>query len=346
MYPQLEAALKGLVRLDGIAETLPNAQLLANPFRLREAQASSRIENTIASAEDIALDQADVASTDDSREVRNYLGAMEVALNSSAPLGQWLIKSMHKVLMSGGVRGSDKSPGQYREGQVYIQGERSGFDNAAFVPPPAHEVPPCMDALEKFLREPPGWVPPIIAAALTHYQFETIHPFADGNGRLGRMLIIASLCRGGLLSRPLVYVSPFFDKNREDYFLLLRRVSTEGAWSDWVRFFCTAVAAQADDGVARARRMLDLRRTYADLVTEERSTARLRELTDFLFERPAVRTGDVAQRLGVRVQQAQRYVDRLVEHGILREITGRNYARVFLADGVIQAIESDIEPTA
>jgi Fic family protein len=198
-----------------------------------------------------------------------------------------------------------------------------------------------MDDLEGFLRKPPSWTPAIIAAALAHYQFECIHPFADGNGRLGRMLIVIMLCRSGLISRPLVYVSPYFDKHQEDYFLLLRRVSTEGAWVEWVRFFCAGVAEQARDGLFRARRMLELRQRFADTVTRERASARLREFTDFLFERPAVRSTDVATRLGVRPQQAQRYIDRLVEHGVLREVTGRNYARVYLAQDVVRAIEAE-----
>ena len=341
VYPELEAAVRNLTRLDGIAESLPNPQLLANPFRLREAQASSRIENTIASAEDVALDEAGVSTTDDSREVGNYLRALDAGLKSEAPLGQWLIKSMHAVLMSGGVRGGDKKPGEYRDGQAYIQGARRGFANAAFVPPAADEVLHCMDALEVFLRSPPSWTRAIIAAALAHYQFECIHPFADGNGRLGRMLIVTMLCRSGLISRPLVYVSPYFDKYKEDYFLLLRRVSTEGAWVEWVRFFCVGVAEQAGDGLLRARRMLELRQQFADTITQERASARLREFADFLFERPAVRATDVATRLGVRPQQAQRYIDRLVEYGILREVTGRSYARVYLAQAVVRAIEAE-----
>ncbi|MBN4052493.1 Fic family protein [bacterium AH-315-K20] len=341
VYPDLEDAVQNLTRLDGIAASLPSSQLLANPFRIKEAQASSRIENTIASAEDVALDEAGLATTDDSREVGNYLRALDAGLKSQAPLGQWLIKSMHSVLMSGGVRGAEKRPGEYRDGQAYIQGRRRGFADAAFVPPPAEEVQHCMDHLDHFMRSPPAWAPAIVAAALVHYQFECIHPFADGNGRLGRMLIVMMLCRSGLISRPLVYVSPYFDKHQEDYFILLRRVSTEGAWIEWVRFFCIGVATQARDGVYRAKRMLELRQQFADTVTRERASARLRELTDFLFERPAVRSTDVARRLGVRPQQAQRYIDRLTEYGILREITGRNYARVYIAQDVIRVIEAE-----
>ncbi len=340
VWQSLDAATRGLARLEGTARTLPNEDLLANPFSIREAQASSRIENTIATAEEIGLVAEDEAPRDESREVRNYLTALEQGLASEAPLGAWLLRSMHRTLMTG-VRGEDKFPGDYRATQAYIGGDHPGFDNARFVPPPADRIQLCMDDLDRFIASPPDDLPPLIAIAMAHYQFEAIHPFADGNGRVGRLLISVSLCRYRLIERPLVYPSSFFDAHRSDYYRLLRRVSTHNEWTPWIRFFCQAIETQAEDAIRRAARLLELRKSYIDRVTGKWSPALLRELTDFLFTRPVVRASSVAQRLGVQPQQAQRYIDRLVEHGILTEVTGRSYGRIYAARGILEAIEID-----
>ncbi|USO00122.1 MAG: Fic family protein [Phycisphaeraceae bacterium] len=344
-WAEIEAANVALAGLDGVARTLPNPHLLANPFRIREAQASSRIENTVASAEEIVLTGTDEVTRNEPREVRNYLEALDHGLRSEMPLNQTLLRGMHQILLSSGVRGHDKGPGQYRIGQVYLQGEEEGFEHARFVPPPAEHVQACMDGLDSFLRMSPPPVPRVVSAALAHYQFETIHPFADGNGRLGRMLIILQICRGGLLSRPLIDISSFFDRHRDLYFDLMLRVTLEGRWLDWILFFCRALAHQADDAEKRAAALLELRRDYIELVTEPRASALLRELVDWLFTRPAVRTADVAKRLEIRPQAAQRHVDRLVEKGILTEVTGRNYNRVYVAKRIVGAIELELPQT-
>jgi len=343
-WPDVEAANNALVSLDGTAENLPNPHLLANPFRIREAQASSRIENTIASAEEVALAELGESRSDDSVEVRYYITALEGGLRSEQTLAQPLLRSMHQALLSGGARGADKRPGDYRIGQAYIEGDRKGFSHARFVPPPTEHVQSCMDQLDAFLTQESPAFPRIMQAALVHYQFETIHPFADGNGRLGRMLIILQLCRSGLLRRPLIDISSFLDAHRDTYFDLLLDVSLEGNWLTWIQFFCRGVAHQAREARLRVRVLLDLRREYIDLVTEPRASALLRELVDWLFSRPAIKTVQVASHLGIRHQAAQRHVDRLVEKGILREITGGNYDRTYLAHGIINAIERVVEP--
>lgn len=340
IWPELGAATAALQRLDATAATLTNPHLLSSPFKIREAQASSRIENTIASAEEVAIAGAGGPAADEPREVQNYLLALDEGLASDAPLGEWLLRQLHHRLIEG-VRGGDKSPGAYRKGQAYIQGEERGFPGARFVPPPAPEVPVCMQNLQAFLQTPPPTIPPLLQVGLTHYQFETIHPFADGNGRVGRILIILSMCRIGLISRPLLSISSYFDRHRQTYYDLLLGVSQRGDWEPWLRFFCDAVAVQAEDGASRGQRLLELRRSWLEQVTTPRAPALLREAVDRLFERPAVSARRLAERLEIRPQQAQRYIDRLQSLGILREVTGSQYGRIYVADEIVAAIESD-----
>ncbi len=340
IWPELGAATAALQRLDATAATLTNPHLLSNPFKIREAQASSRIENTIASAEEVAIAGAGGPTADEPREVQNYLLALDEGLASEAPLGEWLLRQLHHRLLEG-VRGGDRNPGELRKGQAYIQGDERGFRNARFVPPPATEVQACMRDLQSFLDAPPEAIPPLVQVALVHYQFETIHPFADGNGRLGRILISLSMCRMGLISRPLLSISSYFDRHRQTYYDLLLGVSQRGEWEPWVRFFCDAVAVQAEDGARRGRKLLELRRSWLEKVTTPRAPALLREAVDRLFERPAVSAKSMAERLNVRPQQAQRYIDRLRSLGILREVTGGQYGRIYVADEIVAAIEAD-----
>lgn len=335
-------AVAGLAAVEQLSRTLPNPHLLANPFRMREAQASSRIENTIASAEEIALAEADQPTQPDAREISNYIRALDHGLSSEQPLGQSLIKAMHAKLLEGGVRGGEKMPGAYRNRQAYIGSRTRGFAGARFVPPPPEHVQPCMDDLERFIREKSQSVPPIIHAALTHYQFETIHPFADGNGRVGRMLIMLQLCRSGLVSQPNFEISSFFDRHRDAYVDLMLAVSLDGSWLEWVRFFCRGVAHQAKEASARAGSLLELRRHYLAMVTEKRTSSLLRELVDWLFTKPVVTNPQIATKLNVRQQASQRHVDRLVELGILTEITEQSRNRVYVCRGLLEVIGSDL----
>lgn len=342
-WKDVERAVAALSGLNKLTTTLPNPHLLVGPFRLREAQASSRIENTIASAEEIALADAGEIARNESVEVRNYILAAEYGLQIDQPVSNTLIKMMHQCLMRGEVRGSDLRPGQYRLSQAYISGEQRGFNNARFVPPPGEHVQSSIDALFRFVHDQSSAFPAVIVAALTHYQFETIHPFSDGNGRLGRMLIQVQLNRAGLMERPIVDLSSFFDRFRQDYYDLLLDVSLKGTWKEWVSFFCRGLAHQALDAEKRALELLDLRRVYMDRVTEPRASALLREFVDYLFTRPAVRTNDVAEHLQIQHNAAQRHVNRLVEKGILEEVTGRSSGRVYIAKEVIRVIEKNID---
>lgn len=334
------AALSGLVKQ---TRTLPNPHLLTGLFRLREAQASSRIENTIASAEEVALVDVGEVSRDESVEVKNYIRATEFALGQEYPISNGLIKSMHQLLMQDGARGSELRPGQYRLAQAYIGGEKKGFEHARFVPPPGEHVQLAMDDLVAFIRDEAVTMPAVMATAMVHYQFETIHPFSDGNGRLGRMLIQVQLNRAGYLERPILDISSFFDRFRDEYYDLLLGVSTQGAWLDWIRFFCRGIAHQAMDAERRADELLALRRDYMDRVTEPRASALLRETVDYLFSRPAIRTNDLAEHLNIKHNAAQRHVNRLVEKQILTEVTGRSSHRVYVAKGVLAVIEREYD---
>jgi Fic family protein len=342
LYPDLSAAETNLARLDGIAATLISPELLLRPLRMREAKLSSQIENTIASAEEIALAEAGRSAVrDEGREVLNYVRALEHGIESPLPLCNRLIREMHAILMQG-VRGQDKGPGEFRRVQNYIARDGARFNEARFVPPPPGEpLEQAMNDLERFMNSTDHRLPWLVATAMSHYQFECIHPFRDGNGRLGRLLVALTLCKSGALSKPLVYVSPYFETHRRDYYDLLLRVSTHGDWYTWIRFFCTAVAWQADDAVWRSRTLCELRDRFRTLVTAKRGAALLLTLVDHLFERPAITNSMVCALLKVTAPTAQRYIDLLVSNGILQEITGSGYGRIYIARAILAVIEAD-----
>lgn len=345
---ELLAAQTHLARLDGSVSELPHPDLLLRPFRLREAKMSSQIEDTFASVEEIALAAADrPAPRDEVYEVGNYLRALDYGLTSDLPLSGRLFTEMHKLLLRG-VRGKDRRPGEFRSIQVMIGDGVRGFAGARFVPPPPGEVlRQCLSDFERFLnpdsdrRGTRTRYPKLIEIAMAHYQFECIHPFSDGNGRLGRLLAAISLCRDGLIRRPLVYVSAYLEQHRQRYYDLLLRVSTDGDWESWVRFFCEAIATQAADAVTRAGRLRDLRQQYIDSVTAKRASTLALRLIDLLFESPVVRATLTAERLGISVRAAQNHVDRLVDKGILEEVTGGTYGRLYVARDILRAVEDD-----
>lgn len=336
-------------RLDGMLGSLPNPDLLLKPFRLREAKLSSRIENTFASVQEIALvDAGAAAPRDEVGEVHNYLRALQVGLESDLPLSVRLFQQMHAALLKG-VRGEEKQPGKLRGRLVCIGDEEHGFARARFVPPPHGEtLERCLGTLEKFLNPDSGYTPAqtprypaLIELAFAHYQFETIHPFNDGNGRLGRLLIPLSACKIGLLSQPVLYVSGYFEQHRSAYYDLLLGVSTHGDWGAWVAFFLRGVASQAADAVVRAGRLRVLREDYLKLVTTKRASALGSRLVDMLFRRPAVTVQSVCSDLGITPPSAQKHISNLDQHGILREVTGGTYGRIWVASGILAAVEAE-----
>lgn len=318
-------AIAAINRLDGHASVLPNPELLWAPLLLREARLSSKIENTVATTEEVALFAAgQTQQRSQVREVHNYLRTMEQGLAAGGPLTLELLRRLHRTLMSG-TDGEAKSPGEFRTGQVFLGDEEAGPARARFVPPPGHLVPECMRELEMYLN-PPHFkeVPdsrldlhPIIRAALVHYQFETIHPFRDGNGRLGRLLIALQLLADRVVERPLVYVSGFFEQDRGRYYDALLAVSTRGAWVEWVRLFCRAVESQSIDALERARALIALKQS---MYSRASGTARahIREVIDYLFRHPIVSAPMVAQGLKIEQRTAMRSLNDLEAMGVVR----------------------------
>lgn len=340
---ELSEADRALGELAGAARSLPNPYLLIRPFTRREAVLSSRIEGTQASLSDLfvfeALGVAD-PQTSDVREVANYVKALEYGLArlNDLPISLRLMREMHERLMEG-VRGEHLTPGEFRRSQNWIGPPGCTLMDAVFVPPPEAEMKEALGELEKYLHAPSP-LPPLVRLALVHYQFEAIHPFLDGNGRIGRLLLTLLLCSGGMLPEPLLYLSAYFEHHRQEYYRLLLAVSQSGAWSEWIVYFLRGVAEQSRDAVKRSNRLLDLWQTYRQQLQSSRSSALSLQLVDELLSSPAVTIGQAARLLGVTPRAAQLNVDKLVTQGILTEITGRQRNRVFVARQIIRIIEA------
>ncbi len=343
-------AMHALAHLGGTARNIPNPHLLIRPFVRREAVLSSRIEGTHATLFDLLLFEAQEETparpprVPDVIEVRNYVRALEYALRrlQDFPLSLRLIRELHERLMTG-VRGDSKSPGQFRRQQVHI-GASAAIEDATYVPPPpGPDMMECLHALEKFLHQP-GDLPALVRIALVHYQFEAIHPFLDGNGRVGRLLISLMLCSEGLLDQPLLYLSAYFERTRRDYYRHLLAVSQQGAWEAWLDYFLQGVIEQSNDAVERSSRLLGLWERYRAELTAARTSTLLLRLLDVLFESPRITVMSAAELLGVTHRTASLHIAKLVDAGILREVTGRERSRVFLSEPIIEAIESPIRP--
>lgn len=338
----VSAADRALGRLAGLGQDMPNPHILIRPFLSREAVLSSQIEGTEASIPDVLLFEVDKKverNVPDVREVVNYIRALEYGLErvKTLPLSLRLIREVHRRLLKR-VRGEQGAPGEFRTCQVHIGPQGAGIEQATFVPAPPSEVPPLMGALERYLHEPSD-LPPVVRLALMHYQFEAIHPFRDGNGRVGRLLISLMLCLDGTLPLPLLYLSAYFHRTRQEYYDQLRRVSQLGTWTNWLTYFARGVASEAMDAVDRARRLKDLQVDYVERIRTARTSALVTKLIEDLIGHPIVNVASVAKTLGVTPHTAQNHIDRLVQAGILREVTGRKRNRLFVADGIIKALE-------
>lgn len=348
--PELVATLseadRALGELAGLGRSLPNPHLLIRPFVRREAVLSSRIEGTQASLSDLyayeAVQLALFEGPPDVREVYNYVRALEYGLErlQDLPLSLRLIREIHARLMEG-ARGEHQTPGEFRRSQNWIGPPGCTLNDAPFVPPPVPEMHEALDAFEKFLHTPSS-LPPLVRLGLIHYQFEAIHPFLDGNGRIGRLLITLLLCAWDLLPEPLLYLSAYFEAHRQRYYDLLLAVSQQGAWEEWLTFFLRGVAVQARDAVIRARRLQDLRERYREQFQTARAAARLLQVVDLLFAQPVLTIGRVAEALGVSFPAARQYVSQLEQVGLLHEITGQARNRVYQADEVLRTIEEPL----
>jgi len=339
----LSDADRAVAELAGVGGMLPNPHLLIGPFLRREAVLSSRIEGTTATAQQLALfEVSGVEQTHDEAEVENYVRALElgVALLQELPLSLRLIRRVHDRLLAG-VRGADKQPGAFRTQQNMIAAWRgqSPFD-APFVPPPVREMEQALHDLEQYLHAPSD-VPLLIRLALIHYQFEAIHPFMDGNGRMGRLLITLVLCAKGYLPQPLLYLSAYFERHRDAYLTHLLRVSQSGTWEEWIAFFLGGVSEQARDAVRRAQRLIALQRAYRDALQSPRGSSLAVKLADSLFATPAMTASLATRLLAVTPRAAQLTIDKLVAARIVRVHPGLSHPRVYVCDDIIEVIHAE-----
>jgi Fic family protein len=323
-----------LARLDGAADTLPNPDLFVYMYVRKEAVLSSQIEGTQASLDDLLEYEAQPlksASVPDVQEVANYVAAMNHGLQrlGTLPVSLRLIREIHGKLLAD-VRGSERSPGEFRRSQNWIGPSGCTLNNARYVPPPVHEMTPALDNLEKFCHIR-GTMPDLIQLGLIHAQFETIHPFLDGNGRVGRLLVTLLLCERGILTKPLLYLSIFFKRRRDEYYSRLQAVRDEGRWEDWLRFFLEGVADVALDATNTARRVLKLRDEHRDLIHNEgrRRTANALRLLDAIFLEPYIDVNHACKICDLSYSNANELVSDLCKLGILQEITGRVRNRMF-----------------
>lgn len=330
----IDRANRALGRLDGLGMLLPDTQLFLYLYIRKEAVLSSQIEGTQSSLSDLLLFESEHAPgvpMDDVVEVSNYVGAVQHGLSrmrGGFPLSLRLIKEMHEVLLSRG-RGSTKQPGQFRTSQNWIGGARPGV--AEFVPPPADQVVRCMGDLERFLHGDPVRTPVLLRAALVHVQFETIHPFLDGNGRLGRLLIPLLLCAEGVLQEPMLYLSLYFKRNRREYYGRLTAVRDNGAWEDWVRFFMQGVAETAEQAVSAARGILGLfDEDRQPLVALGRQASAALRLHEVMKRRPIASIAQLSALSSMSIPSTTQALGNLQRLGLVRETTGRQRGKVFV----------------
>lgn len=331
LHRMAQRASVAIGRLSGVTALLPDSQLFLYSYVRKEAVLSSQIEGTQSSLSELLLFENDAAigaPLDDVTEVSNYVAAMEHGLKRLAegfPLSLRLIKEVHGVLLSKGS-GSEKQPGEFRTSQNWIGGSRPG--NALFVPPPPDQVIECMGALENFLHNHD--VPSLIRAGLAHAQFETIHPFLDGNGRTGRLLVTLLLCHDGVLTQPLLYLSLFLKSHRSTYYELLQRVRTHGTWEEWLDFFLQGVEETANQAADNASRLLQVfQQDRARLHALGRKGASAVKLHDILQKQPVVTVSRLVTKFGFTAPTANTALVVLVDQGIVREITGYRRNRVF-----------------
>jgi len=347
---RFDAALVALGRLDAVMALLPNAALLLHSFVRKEAVLSSQIEGTQSSLADLLLyeiDEQPGVPVDDAREVSRCVAALERGLKKlrgGLPLCTRLMREMHKVLLTHpGGRG--KTPGEVRRSQAWIGSTRPG--NAVFVPPPADAVPECLASLERFLNDEPEPVPPLLKAALAHVQFETIHPFLDGNGRLGRLLIVLQLVADGVLREPMLYPSLFFKTHRALYYELLNEVRLRGDWERWLDFFAEGIEASATQAVATATALLALVNADRDRIADlGRAAASALEVHQALQRQPIATSAALVKATQLTPATVNKSLAHLERIGIVAEITNRQRGRVFSYRRYVDELATELERSA
>ncbi len=346
---RMNEAERALGALAGMAGLLPNPQLLLRSFVNREAVASSRIEGTVTTLDQLLLFEVtpdELATPGDAEEVLNYVRAADFGfaqIKAGYPLSWPLVEELHRILLTG-VRGDEKRPGLLRDRPVMIGRMGQTFDTARFVPPCHTVLRPPLDDLVDFLRT--STLPVIAQLAIAHYQFESIHPFNDGNGRVGRLLIALMLAARGVLVEPILYLSAYFERHRQEYYDHLLSVSHRGSWNEWLQFFAFGVAHQARDSAMRARRLIELRRSFHLRIAEVIRAEAAFRLADSLFATPYTTLSRATLVTGVTKKSAQNTLDKLRAAGLIREITGRQRYRVYCADEILALLEQPLDPEA
>ena len=337
----LSRADTALSELSGLGSQLPNPHLLISPYLRQEAVLSSRIEGTQASLSELLIDElrSDSSTRGDVAEVRNYVRAMEygMARLGELPLSLRLVKEIHGVLLQG-VRGEYATPGEFRRSQNWIGRPGCTVETADYVPPPPDEMLDALGQWERFLHERET-LPGLVQCALMHEQFEAIHPFLDGNGRIGRLLITLFLCERGRLSQPLLYLSAYFESSRSEYYDALQAVRTDGDWHSWLLYFLSGVDQVAHWAAGQAHALVSVREQFrAELGDRAKDIA----LLDQLFRQPYVTVQTATGLLGVTDPTARSVIRRLELAGLLREITGRGWGRVYESRPSLDILERSL----
>lgn len=338
----LSDADRELSKLTTLAGNFPFPRLLTQPFMRREAVLSSRIEGTRASLVDLynyeSAQLSFLEPTDDVREVHNYVLALDYGLErlETLPVSLRLIREIHARLMEG-VRGGHLTPGKFRKTQNWIGPAGSTIETATYVPPPMDEMHNALNELEKFIHADTE-IPTLARAGMIHYQFEAIHPFLDGNGRVGRLIIMLLFHEWNILSQPLLNLSAYFERHRQEYYDHLLAVSQRGKWEEWLRFFLRGISLQAQDSVFRMTSLQGIRTKYEALVQADRNSARMAAVVDFVFSRPILTIKQLENGLDMPYMAAKRYVEKLVDAGVLQETTGYARNRVFQANEIFDAL--------
>lgn len=345
LLSRLSAADRAIGRLDGITMLVPDHALFLYMYVRKEAVLSSQIEGTQSTLSDLLRFETEAAQgqpIDDIREVSNYVDAMMYGLErlETFPLSLRLVREMHMRLLQGG-RGGTKSPGEFRSSQNWIGGTRPG--NAMYVPPPVNELMPCLDALEKFIHADTPEYPPLIKAGLIHVQFESIHPFLDGNGRLGRLLVTLYLCQQRILKQPLLYLSLYLKSRRADYYRLLQEVREHGAWEAWLEFFLEGVAETADQAFETGTRIVALFKADRDLIATagDRAGSALR-LHELMQKSPFITAPKARELTGLTMPTVNSAIADLQRLGIADEVTGRRRGRVYRYKAFVDLLSEGI----
>jgi Fic family protein len=348
LHLHLDRANQALGRLDGLTVLLPDVRFLLYLYVRKEALVSSQIEGTQSSFVDVLLFENKVPTSvprEDVEEVSNYVAAMQHGLRrlqGGFPLSLRLIREIHAILLRGG-RGENKNPGEFRRSQNWIGGSRPG--NASFVPPPPAEMMEALDRFERFLHDDKHGLPLLVEAGLVHVQFESIHPFLDGNGRLGRLLITLLLCAKGALKEPLLYLSVYFKKHRNQYYEHLQRIRTEGAWEKWLEFFLEGTAVTAQEAAETATKILDLFSKDREKIHKlGRPAASALRVHEYMQRKPIANIATTAKALKLSIPTVTVALNHLVRIGIVEEVTGKRRDRLFTYSRYFNIVSEGTEP--